>query len=116
MSRRLVTSRVSRSVSSSVVRNNIARSSSDRRNRGSARSEIDALIDASGVRRSCDTDPISAARSRSTSSSSWSRLLSSTSRARSAHSCWASARRASASRWARPSWATTTPTMQPTTA
>ena len=63
MSSRLPTSVVRRSVSSSMVRRNSLRSTSDQAMSGWRRLLADALIPANGVRRSCDTAWSSALRS-----------------------------------------------------
>ena len=55
MSSRLPTMSASRSVSSSIVASNSSTASGDHSTSRWRRLEIDALIDASGVRRSCDT-------------------------------------------------------------
>ena len=62
MSSRLPTRLVRRSVSLSIVASNSATTSGGQSMSGWRRLEIDALIDASGVRRSCDTACSSAAR------------------------------------------------------
>ena len=68
MSSRLWTRRVSRSASSSMVTRNSCRSRSFQVTSGSSRLDADALIEASGVRRSCETELSRAVRSRSISS------------------------------------------------
>jgi hypothetical protein len=80
MSSRLSTSRVSRSASASMVTRNSRRCAWSHSTSGSSRLEADALIAASGVRRSWETELSRAVRSRSVSTS-------------------ASPRRRSSSRW-----------------
>ena len=83
MSSRFATSAMSRSVSSAMVETNSSRSSGDHGTSLSCRLEAAALIDASGVRRSCDTAWSRALRSSLASASTWARPASARSRPRS---------------------------------
>ena len=97
MSRRLVTRRVRRSVSTSMRPCSSSVSASESGHGGSSRVEEATFMVASGVRRSCDTAPTRACRRRSTSSSSSERSACSRSWARSrARAAWLAKVRSSA--------------------
>ena len=89
MSSRLVTSRARRSACSSISSSSSARSSAPSRASAWRRLDTAVLMEASGVRRSCEAAPISALRQRSISSSSRVRKACSRSCARStASAAW----------------------------
>ena len=89
MSRRLVTSRASRSDCSSMSSRSSARSSGPRRASTWRRLDTAVLMEASGVRRSCEAAPMRALRQRSISSSRRARSACSRSCARStASAAW----------------------------